>query len=78
MMSLLPFLRCVKAATDGDKDDREKSSRVPSKPLCEIRFVTWFAEAGLPWLHPCIDSYMVAMCAQWNHNKIMAFYGYYS
>ena len=33
MMSLLPFLRLVKVATDGDKDDREKSSRVPSKPV---------------------------------------------
>ena len=30
-MSLLPFLCRVKAATDGDKDDREKSSYVPSK-----------------------------------------------
>ena len=33
MMSLLPFLRRVKEATDGDKDDREKSSYVPSKPV---------------------------------------------
>ena len=33
MMSLLQFLRRVKAATDGDKNDREKSSRVPSKPV---------------------------------------------
>ena len=32
-MSLLPFLHRVKATTDGDKDDREKSSRVPSKPV---------------------------------------------
>ena len=32
-MSLLPFLRRVKAATDGDKDDREKLSRVPCKPV---------------------------------------------
>ena len=37
-MSLLPFLRRVKEATDGDKDDgdkddREKSSCVPSKPV---------------------------------------------
>ena len=32
-MSLLPFLRRVKEATDGDKDDREKSSYVPSKPV---------------------------------------------
>ena len=32
-MSLLPFLRCGKAATDSDKDDREKSSRVPSKQM---------------------------------------------
>ena len=31
-MSLLPFLR-LKAATDGDKDDRERSSHVPSKPV---------------------------------------------
>ena len=33
MMSLLPFLCRVKAATDGGKDDREKSSCVPSKPV---------------------------------------------
>ena len=33
MMSLLPFLHRVKAATDGDKDDKEKSSRVPGKPV---------------------------------------------
>ena len=33
MMSLLPFLCRVKAATDGDKDYREKLSRVPSKPV---------------------------------------------
>ena len=33
MMSLLPFLRRVKAAPDGNKDDREKSSHVPSKPV---------------------------------------------
>ena len=32
-MSLLPFLRRVKSVTDGDKDDREKSSCVPSKPV---------------------------------------------
>ena len=32
-MSLLPFLRRVKKATDGDKDDREKLSCVPSKPV---------------------------------------------
>jgi len=33
VMSLLPFFRHVKAATDGDKDDREESSCVPSKPV---------------------------------------------
>ena len=32
-MSLLPFLRRVKEATDEDKDDREKLSCVPSKPV---------------------------------------------
>ena len=36
MMSLLPLLHRVKAATDGDKDDREKSSHVPSKPMRDM------------------------------------------
>ena len=49
MMSLLQFLRRDKAATDVDKDDRSRQVCLISQ--CEIRFVTWFAEAVLPQLH---------------------------
>ena len=70
-MSLLPFLHRVKAATNVDEDDQEKSSRVSSKPVRDK--VRQVVRRGWPPISTSLDSYMIAMHAQWNHNKIVAF-----
>ena len=64
-MSLFPFLHHAKVATDGYKDDRKKSSCMPSRPVRDNAHHV--VPPRLPPIHRCIHG----SHAQWNFTDII-------